>query len=141
MTSGLMACDTWSYGLPPREIRDKHDKILISKEEYVNIVLRGIREFKQEQQKDSEADTDMSIYLILSIDRGRDTASSAEQVVNIALHHHRTTSPTNPTIVGIELCGNPLKGGVSLFRFAFELAKTGQIGHNNPLRGNYLLKQ
>lgn len=108
----------------PREIRDEHDKILISKEEYVNIVLRGIQDFQQEQQKDTNADTNMSIYLILSIDRGRDTASSAKEIVNIALHH-RTT---NAVIVGIDLCGNPLKGNVSLFRSAFELAKTHKLG-------------
>lgn len=113
----------------PREIHGEDGQVLISKEEYVDIVLRGIQEFKQEQQKDSEADTDMSIYLILSIDRGRDTASSAEEVVNIALHHHRTTSPPNsPVIVGIDLCGNPLKGDVSMFRSAFELAKTHKLG-------------
>ncbi|GAM42918.1 adenosine deaminase [Talaromyces pinophilus] len=112
----------------PREIRDEDGHVLISREEYVNIVLRGIQEFQQEQQEDNEADTEMSIYLILSIDRGRDTASSAEEVVNIALHHHRTTFPNKPVIVGIDLCGNPLKGDVSLFRSAFELARTHKLG-------------
>lgn len=113
----------------PREIRDEHGKILKSKEEYVDIVLRGIQEFQQEQQqKDNEANTDMSVYLILSIDRGRDTASSAEEVVDIAIRHHRTTFPNNPVIVGIDLCGNPLRGDVSTFRSAFNHASTQKLG-------------
>ncbi|KAE8554388.1 hypothetical protein EYB25_002927 [Talaromyces marneffei] len=111
----------------PREIHDEDGRVLISKEEYVDIVLRGIKEFKQEQQNDNETDTDMSVYLILSIDRDRDTPSSAVEVVNIAIRH-RTSSPNNPVIVGIDLCGNPLKGDVSTFRRAFDHAKTHKLG-------------
>lgn len=109
----------------PREIRGEDGHVLISREEYVDIVLRGIQEFKQDQHNDIKQNSYMSVYLILSIDRGRDTASSAEEVVNIAIRHHRTS---NPVIVGIDLCGNPLKGTVSTFRSAFDLAKTHKLG-------------
>lgn len=112
----------------PREIRDEHDgRVLITRVEYVDIVLKGIQEFQQEQHDDNESDTDMSVYLILSIDRNRDTASSAEEVVNIAIQH-RNTAHNNPIVVGIDLCGNPLKGDVSIFRSAFDLAKAHKLG-------------
>jgi adenosine deaminase len=109
----------------PREIRGEDGQVLISKEDYVDIVLQGIQEFQQEQeQKDDEG---MSVYLILSIDRGSDTASSAEEVVNIVIRH-RTNFPNKPIIVGIDLCGNPLKGDISTFRSAFSHAKSHKLG-------------
>ncbi|EED21554.1 adenosine deaminase, putative [Talaromyces stipitatus ATCC 10500] len=113
----------------PREIRDEYGHVLISKDEYVNIVLKGIREFDHEQRKDNKPMDTMSIYLILSIDRGHDTTSSAEEVVNIAIRHRNNIAyPSNPTIVGIDLCGNPLKGAVSIFRSAFQRAKEHHLG-------------
>jgi adenosine deaminase len=107
----------------PREVRNEHGEVTISKEEYVLIVLKAIEEFKQQQQH-----TKMSVYLILSIDRGRDTAASAEEVVDIAIkhrnHNHDSNNPQpSPVIVGIDLCGNPTKGNVSIYRTAFNKAR------------------
>lgn len=104
----------------PREICDKHGEVAISKEEYVVIVLRAIEEFKRQHQE-------MSVYLILSIDRGRDTAASAEEVVDIALRYrnwnHAQNLDSSSVIVGIDLCGNPTKGTVSTYRSAFTQAQ------------------
>ena len=57
-----------------------------------------------------------STYLILSVDR-RNTAVEAMDVVNLAIKYH------SRGIVGIDLCGNPLKGDISIFREAFSKAK------------------
>ena len=58
----------------------------------------------------------MSTYLILSIDKSN-TAEEAMEVVDLALkYRHRG-------VVGIDLCGNPLRGDVSTFRDAFIKAK------------------
>lgn len=118
----------------PREIRDEHGDVSISKEEYVLIVLRAIEEFKHHQHQQR---SEMSVYLILSIDRARDSSSSAEEVVDIALrhrhyhhHHHNNNSNNkgaNPVIVGIDLCGNPTKGNVSTFRSAFHKAQANNL--------------
>lgn len=121
----------------PREIRDKHGEVTISKEQYVQIVLRAVEEFKHEQQQQNVQDEAlMSVYLILSIDRGRDTAASAEEVVNIAVRARKhqqdiqsSNVPSGPlTIVGIDLCGNPTKGTVSTYRSAFKKAKSFGLG-------------
>ena len=58
----------------------------------------------------------MSVYLILSIDRSN-TASEAMAVVDLAIEYQ------SRGIVGIDLCGNPLKGDVSVYRDAFAKAR------------------
>ncbi|MCJ1436303.1 hypothetical protein MMC27_005681 [Xylographa pallens] len=58
----------------------------------------------------------MNTNLILSIDR-KDTADQAMQTVDLAIKH----KPRG--VVGIDLCGNPLKGDVSVYRAAFSKAK------------------
>lgn len=58
----------------------------------------------------------MTTYLILSIDR-RNTPAEAMQVVELALKYRERG------VVGIDLCGNPLKGDVTLFREAFDVAR------------------
>ena len=58
----------------------------------------------------------MNTNLILSIDR-KDTADEAMQTVDLAIKHK------SRGVVGIDLCGNPLKGDVSIFSAAFSKAK------------------
>lgn len=70
-------------------------------------VLDSIHEFNNDQ---------MSTYLILSIDRSS-TASQALEVADLA------TKYKSRGIVGVDLCGNPTKGDVSVFEEAFWKAK------------------
>ena len=71
------------------------------------IVLDAIRNFDRSL---------MSVYLILSIDRSN-TASEAMAVVDLAIKYQ------SQGVVGIDLCGNPLKGDISIYRAAFSKAK------------------
>lgn len=65
----------------------------------------------------------MSTYLILSIDRGTNTASDAIDTVDLALKYRR-----DGIVVGVDLCGNPNKGDVSIYRAAFQKAKSAGLG-------------
>ncbi|KAI9158991.1 subtilisin-like serine protease [Paramyrothecium foliicola] len=86
----------------PREVAGS-----MSKDTYVSAVLDCIEHFGREK---------MSTYLILSVDR-RNTPAQAMEAVDLAIRHkHRG-------VVGVDLCGNPLKGDVATFRDAFEKAK------------------
>jgi len=58
----------------------------------------------------------MPTRLILSVDR-RNTAAEAMEVVDLAIKYKSCG------IVGIDLCGNPLKGDVSTYRETFTKAK------------------
>ena len=58
----------------------------------------------------------MSTNLILSIDR-KDTLDNAIETVNLAIKYKASG------VVGIDLCGNPMKGDVSIYRAAFAKAK------------------
>lgn len=84
-----------------------NEKLGISKDKYVETVLDSISEVKVDR---------MSTYLILSIDRGNN-ASQALEVVDIAVKYQ------SRGIVGVDLCGNPTKGDVSLFEEAFTKAR------------------
>lgn len=92
----------------PRAVPDLN----ISKEKYVTTVLDCIDEFRLPQGGKSG----MSVYLILSIDRSN-SASEAMEVVDLAVRHRARG------VVGVDLCGNPTRGDVSVFRDAFAAAK------------------
>lgn len=81
----------------------------ITKDDYVSIVLDTFAAFNAEQDK-------MHARLILSIDR-RNTLQEAEHVVDLALKY------ADKGVVGVDLCGNPLRGDVSLFAPAFSRAR------------------
>ncbi|CAK3847975.1 adenosine deaminase [Lecanosticta acicola] len=81
----------------------------LTKETYVETVLDVIAENNSKGQ--------MSTYLILSIDR-RNNVQQAMQVADLALKYR------SRGVVGIDLCGNPLKGDVGIFREAFDLARS-----------------
>lgn len=80
----------------------------MSKEEYITTILSCIRDFP-----DSSI---MPTYIILSVDR-RNSLEEAMQVVDLAIQYR------SRGIVGVDLCGDPSKGDVSIFREAFQKAK------------------
>lgn len=79
----------------------------ITKEAYVQLVLSTIASF--------ESPT-MVTKLILSIDR-RNSEEEAFEVVDLALRYR------DQGVVGVDLCGDPAKGNVDIFRSAFAKAK------------------
>ncbi|KAF7547455.1 hypothetical protein G7Z17_g7722 [Cylindrodendrum hubeiense] len=79
-----------------------------SKEDYVSTILDCIREFGRER---------MSTYLILSIDR-RNSVAQAMETVELAIKYK------DRGVVGVDLCGNPTKGNVGIFRPVFEKAQS-----------------
>lgn len=83
-----------------------------SKEEYILTILDTIDSFRSKTQNE------MPVYLILSIDRGTNTASEAIDTVDLAIEY------MSRGIVGIDIAGNPLKGDISIYGDAFEKAKT-----------------
>ncbi|KAL9126109.1 MAG: hypothetical protein Q9175_007969 [Cornicularia normoerica] len=82
--------------------------IAMSKEQYITTVLSCIEDFPSGNA--------MSTYLILSIDR-RNTLEEAMAVVDLAVQHR------SRGVVGVDLCGDPSKGDVSIFKEAFRKAK------------------
>ena len=92
-------------------------------EEYVTTVLDSIDSFKA-----AEKEEEMSIYLILAIDRAscaKAGGGGEEEAYNIANHTvDLAIKYRDRGVVGVDLCGNPNAGpGVSLFRDAFAKAK------------------
>lgn len=79
----------------------------ITKDDYVQLVLSCIDDFSSPT---------MTTKLILSIDR-RNTAEEAMDVVDLAIKYHQKG------VVAVDLCGDPAKGDVSIFRPAFLKAK------------------
>lgn len=92
------------------------------KEAYVRILNESLGERARERPDEAEK---MEVYLILSIDRGM-TAEQAMQVVDEAIcYQYKPDDPEsrNAYVVGVDLCGNPTKGDVSIFTPAFKKAK------------------
>lgn len=81
----------------------------LTKADYVNIVLSEMEAFNTSQDA-------LHSFLILSIDR-KISAEEAISVVELALANR------SRGVVGIDLCGNPMKGDVSIFKEAFARAK------------------
>lgn len=79
----------------------------MSQNTYIETVLATIDDFGRES---------LSTYLILSIDR-RNSTSEAMHVVDLALKYR------SRGVVGVDLCGDPSKGDVSIFREPFRKAK------------------
>jgi adenosine deaminase len=80
----------------------------VTKDDYVQTVLDCISK--------SNASSSMKTNLILSIDR-RNDLPTALQVVGLAIKFR------DYGVVGIDLCGDPAVGDVSIFQRAFEQAK------------------
>lgn len=79
----------------------------ISKSDYVSIVLDCI---------DSFGKGSMSTYLILSIDR-RSSVLEAMEVVDLAIKYQ------SRGVIAVDLCGDPSKGDISMYRESFLKAK------------------
>lgn len=69
----------------------------------------------------------MEVYLILSVDR-KMTAIQAAEVIDLALDHQHRADDQHGFVVGVDLCGNPVRGDVSIFTHAFLKAKTHGLG-------------
>ncbi|GAW23923.1 hypothetical protein ANO14919_135000 [Xylariales sp. No.14919] len=85
----------------------------IDKTAYVNHVLTAIDEAQRRFPS-------IQVRLILSIDR-RNTLAEANEVIELASSFDRHG------VVGIDLCGDPVKGDVSLFTPAFEEARARRL--------------
>ncbi|KAJ6109301.1 hypothetical protein N7486_001535 [Penicillium sp. IBT 16267x] len=88
----------------------------ITREEYLTTVLDTISNFK------SRTKTQMSVFLILALDRGNTTAPEALEIIDLAI----TNKPRG--VVGVDLCGNPTQGDVTIYRDAFARAKAHGLG-------------
>lgn len=93
----------------------------LSKEGYVEAILDVIREYEASSSSSSSSSgngttTQLHTRLILSVDR-RNTPAEAAEVVSLA---HRF-QPRG--VVGVDLCGDPLRGGVEALQPAFEAAR------------------
>lgn len=98
----------------------------LSKEGYVEAILAVIREYESSQAAaaaaaapgDPSATTQqLHTRLILSVDR-RNTPAEAAEVVSLA----QRLQPLGG-VVGVDLCGDPLRAGVELLQPAFEAAR------------------
>ncbi|KAJ5717273.1 Metallo-dependent hydrolase [Penicillium malachiteum] len=89
----------------------------ITQEEYLNTVLDTISAFKSNPQN-----KDLSVFLILSLDRGNTTPTQANEIIDLAItNNHRG-------VFGVDLCGNPTQGDVSIYWNAFAYAKSYGLG-------------
>ncbi|KAH8801596.1 hypothetical protein F5884DRAFT_684351 [Xylogone sp. PMI_703] len=86
----------------------------ITKDDYVQTILKCISDFSISSSTSTK--TPMKTNLILSIDR-RNDLSTALSVVDLALTYR------SRGVVGIDLCGDPAQGDISIFAPAFKKAK------------------
>ena len=91
---------------------------IFTREEYLTTVLDTISHFQSTQSPSQK----MTVNLILALDRGHSTPISALEIVDLAIAHRARG------IVGIDVCGNPTKGDVSILRAAFAKAKANGLG-------------
>ena len=83
----------------------------MSREQYLRTVLQEIRAFSGRAA------------LIVSVDRQM-SESDIEECVDLAIKLHQQGEP----LVGLDLCGNPLKGNVETFEKHFERAREAGLG-------------
>ncbi|PYH48397.1 putative adenosine deaminase [Aspergillus saccharolyticus JOP 1030-1] len=93
-----------------------------TREEYLITVLETIAEFDR-RQRGSPLETQMTTNLILAIDRGGMTAQEAMEVVELAINNRRKC-----VVVGVDICGNPTKGDISIYGPAIQKAKDAGLG-------------
>lgn len=91
-------------------------------EAYVRVLNEYLGKWKREPPREAE---NMDVYLILSVDR-KMTAEQAMAVIDQAIfYRYQPQDPEarNCYVVGVDLCGNPARGGVSAYTPAFKKAK------------------
>ncbi|KAH9216868.1 hypothetical protein DL95DRAFT_387032 [Leptodontidium sp. 2 PMI_412] len=86
----------------------------ITKDDYISTILSCITDHS------TTTTQKMKTNLILSIDR-RNTLPTALEVVSLALKHRSNG------VVGIDLCGDPAVGDISIFAPAFKLAREANL--------------
>ncbi|KAG2009158.1 hypothetical protein GB937_007934 [Aspergillus fischeri] len=89
--------------------------LAFTRTEYLTTVLTTIETFL------SVHSPQISVYLILAIDRGNNTAADALSIIDLAIAHR-------PRVVGVDICGNPTKGDVALYGPALAKAKAHGLG-------------
>ncbi|KAF8425128.1 hypothetical protein EV426DRAFT_716280 [Tirmania nivea] len=89
----------------PREFKETG----LTKTQYIEAVLDSIDSY-------NASSSSMKTYLILSIDR-RDTPGKAQECINLAIRYH------GRGVVGMDLCGDPLKGDIASFGPHFAQAR------------------
>ncbi|RPB29802.1 adenosine deaminase [Terfezia boudieri ATCC MYA-4762] len=89
----------------PREFKETG----LTKAQYIEAVLNSINDY-------NTSSSTMKTYLILSIDR-RDTPEKAQESINLATRYQGWG------VVGVDLCGDPLKGDIASFRPHFAQAR------------------
>lgn len=87
-----------------------------TREEYLDTVLTAIEQFRTAHPDE------ITIFLILGLDRSGTTAPDALTTVDLALAHRARG------IVGLDICGNPTKGDVAIYGPAFAKAKAHGLG-------------
>jgi adenosine deaminase len=89
-----------------------------TRDQYLSTVLDTIAEFK------SQNSSKISVYLILGMDRGQLVTDSkhAHEIVDLAIANRARG------VIGVDVCGNPTKGDISLCRDAFARAKKHGLG-------------
>ncbi|KAK1146495.1 hypothetical protein N8T08_002924 [Aspergillus melleus] len=87
-----------------------------TREEYLDTVLTAIEQFSASHPDE------ITVTLILALDRGATTAPEALAIADLALAHRARG------IVGLDLCGNPTKGDVAIYGPAFAQAKAHGLG-------------
>lgn len=87
----------------------------ITQQQYINSVLDTTEKFRSKTKR-------MSVFLILAIDRGSMTAAQADEIVDLAIENK------SRGVVGVDICGNPTKGDVSIYKEAFAKAKANGLG-------------
>ncbi|KAJ5135465.1 uncharacterized protein N7515_004743 [Penicillium bovifimosum] len=87
----------------------------ISREQYVNTVLDTFEKFRAKTDQ-------MSVFLILAIDRGNMTEAEANEIVNLAIESK------SRGVVGVDICGDPTKGDVSIYKRPLLKAKQSGLG-------------
>ncbi|KAL2823075.1 hypothetical protein BJX63DRAFT_417448 [Aspergillus granulosus] len=92
---------------------------LFTRDQYLSTILDTIDAFKTNNP------SKISIYLILAIDRGlltHNDPTHADEIVDLAIANRARG------VLGVDVCGNPTKGDISLCRDAFAKAKAHGLG-------------
>jgi len=99
----------------PRDVKTAEGALVMTASQYVMTVLDCLR------GQNSASGSTMQVRLILSIDR-RMAADEAHRVVDLALYNRGTG------VVGVDICGDPSMGDISVFSPAIAKAKRAGMG-------------